>query len=44
MLLEAETKEKKDCADDVSLVICVVTEEGTAFGGGAVHTCVSDVP
>lgn len=41
VVIEAETKEKKVCAEDVSYVMCVVAEEGAALGGGAVSACVS---
>lgn len=45
VVIEIESKEKKYRTEDVSLVIWVVAEEGTTFGGGIISantTLVSD--
>lgn len=42
VLIEVEMKEKKDCVDDVFVVICVVVEEGIVLGGGVVFICFID--
>lgn len=38
VVIEIESKDCKSCTEDVSSVIKVVAEEGTAFGGGVISS------